>query len=67
MKNTLTIVRIRTILLKSVFGQSDFTEVYEMETNYRGDRLSEYNNIIKENDNIYRGLARNMGLSESRL
>ena len=35
-----------------------------METNYRGDRLSEYNNIIKENDNIYRGLARNMGLSE---
>ena len=27
-------------------------------------RLSEYNDIIKENDNLYRGLAKNLGLSE---
>lgn len=26
-------------------------------------RLLEYNDIMKENDNIYRGLAKNMGLS----
>lgn len=35
-----------------------------MEENHKGDRLSEYNNIIKENDNLYRNLAKKLGLSE---
>lgn len=35
-----------------------------MEKNQKCDRLSEYNNILKENDNIYRSLARKTGLSE---
>lgn len=27
-----------------------------------GKRLSEYNNILKENDNLYRGVAKRLGL-----
>ena len=29
-----------------------------------GKRLSEYNNILKENDNLYRGVAKRLGLPE---
>lgn len=34
-----------------------------MGENNAKNRLLEYNDIMKENDNIYRGLAKNMGLS----